>query len=151
MSFTPDTRYVRRKGLYPLPCTRCGVPQAYDNFGPNSKASDLKSSWCRRCSSVVQGERAKRNKSWLTEDDRTRKTKYERGYRAEARAKADRGGQEWAGWELERISDIRIGPAELSKILHRTPKAISTMRAKLRDDPKTIERAGLSQKGSENA
>jgi len=60
---------------------------------------------------------------------------------------ADRSGFEWAGWEFELVSDYGRSARALARQLGRTYYAVQAARKLLRNDPKTIERAGLSKSG----
>lgn len=60
---------------------------------------------------------------------------------------APRWKYEWAGWELEQISNYEKTALQLAIELGRTYNAVTSMRAKLRKDPKTIIRAGIAESG----
>lgn len=66
---------------------------------------------------------------------------------AKAIPAAPRKGFEWAGWELEVISDPSRSAKDLGAQLGRTAVSVGNMRHRLRNDPTTIDRAGLSDSG----
>lgn len=55
---------------------------------------------------------------------------------------------EWAGWEIELVSDTSRTARSLAAQLGRTYAAVLTMRHRIRHDPQTIQRAGLSSDGT---
>ena len=79
--------------------------------------------------------------------DPARSARYQREKQSMTAARADRHGYEWAGWELEIISDQSRTNSDLAIQLGRTYNAVKGMRQKIYSDPQTIERIGLSESG----
>jgi hypothetical protein len=74
--------------------------------------------------------------------------RYWHAAQAKSVATADRSGFIWAGWEMELLNDPSRTSPELAAQLGRTMAAVALMRHKIRHDPQSIERAGLSADGT---
>lgn len=66
---------------------------------------------------------------------------------AETLSVASRWNYEWAGWELELISDYSRSARQLAFQLGRTIYAVRQQRSLILRDPQSIQRAGLSASG----
>ena len=104
-------------------------------------------------------------RTWEAENpeaNRARGARYKEGHRSEMAAMekaryaasqleshqvATRNGFEWSGWEMELVSDYKYTTRQLAEHLGRTFAAVTNMRKKIKHDPQTIQRAGLSESG----
>lgn len=82
--------------------------------------------WGCRCSVCAQS----RNQSF-------------RGFQAETQAAATRHYREWTGPELEVAARTDLSARQVALMLGRTLSAVKNIRRRLRDDPKTINLAGV--------
>jgi len=92
----------------------------------------------------AENARARTRRLAHPEDTRT----YWRTSQDKSLPTAARSGHVWTGWEIELLSDESRTAPELAVQLGRTMAAVVLMRHKIRYDPQTIQRAGLSESGN---
>lgn len=83
------------------------------------------------------------------EEIAARNTARKRREQSESLASATRYGYQWTGPELEVAARRDLTAAQVAAMIGRTVTAVTKMRQKLRDDPKTINLAGLSRRADE--
>ena len=89
-----------------------------------------------------------RNNKPMTEVKRVQMNVASRKAQTQTRVAADRHNHIYTSWELETIADESRSVHEVALLIGRTYKAISRMRSMVREDPKTITRAGIASDGS---
>lgn len=123
----------------PVPDTVKHGAACYSNWG--CRCDVCTAAWAEACRAPA----AKYRKVHADEIS-TRQNVRQRARNDEAREFATRHGYQWTGPELELAARRDLTAAQVAKLTGRTIKAVANMRRKLRDDPKTINLAGLAKR-----
>lgn len=147
---------ARVDGTYriaPIKCSRCGQPQARDQFLPWLRSG----AYCRTCRNARQRERRHADPALAAAQARRYSERYPdriNGATVARRARenqatrpaATKHGNEWTSAELELVNDYRYTAFELALKLGRTARAVQAARHKINaGDPRTVALLGAAR------
>lgn len=137
--------------IYPMRCTQCGIPKAFDDFrlrrgrlNPNAE--------CKKCSNsvwITEGRRERKRGEMRRYYDKNREAitsrnvAHRRELNEETRKSARRSGKVWTSAELETAARADLSTLDVAAITGRSLHAVSQVRSRMNREPRYAYLAGL--------